>query len=101
MHILFRAYIYIYTKATNQITPCSMYNYQSRETEEHTEEQQHTDRGRQRLVLPEDGFEWKKYGQKFIKNIGKFRYRYVEFSMHFVCVASFSLHTRVSDIYIL
>nr|XP_034893394.1 WRKY transcription factor 44-like [Populus alba] len=45
----------------------------SMETEEHTEEQQHTDRGRQRLVLPEDGFEWKKYGQKFIKNIGKFR----------------------------
>jgi hypothetical protein len=27
-----------------------------------------------RLVLPEDGYEWRKYGQKFIKNIGKFRY---------------------------
>ncbi|EXB94823.1 hypothetical protein L484_005079 [Morus notabilis] len=26
-----------------------------------------------KLVLPEDGYEWKKYGQKFIKNIGKFR----------------------------
>ncbi|KAI9196654.1 hypothetical protein LWI28_025805 [Acer negundo] len=28
---------------------------------------------RRRLKLPEDGYEWKKYGQKFIKNIGKFR----------------------------
>ncbi|XP_059429718.1 probable WRKY transcription factor 20 isoform X2 [Corylus avellana] len=27
-----------------------------------------------RLVLPEDGYEWRKYGQKFIKNIGKFSY---------------------------
>jgi hypothetical protein len=27
-----------------------------------------------RLVLPEDGYEWRKYGEKFIKNIGKFRY---------------------------
>ncbi|PON95653.1 WRKY domain containing protein [Trema orientale] len=26
-----------------------------------------------KLVLPKDGYEWKKYGQKFIKNIGKFR----------------------------
>ncbi|KAF8035371.1 hypothetical protein BT93_C1409 [Corymbia citriodora subsp. variegata] len=26
-----------------------------------------------RLQLPEDGYEWKKYGQKFIKNIDKFR----------------------------
>lgn len=26
-----------------------------------------------RLVLPEDGYEWRKYGQKFIRNIGKFR----------------------------
>ena len=26
------------------------------------------------LVMPEDGYEWKKYGQKFIKNIQKFRY---------------------------
>jgi len=25
------------------------------------------------LVMPEDGYEWKKYGQKFIKNIQKFR----------------------------
>lgn len=24
--------------------------------------------------LPQDGYEWKKYGQKFIRNIGKFRY---------------------------
>lgn len=29
--------------------------------------------GRQ-LVMPEDGYEWKKYGQKFIKNIQKIRY---------------------------
>lgn len=29
-----------------------------------------------RLVLPEDGYEWKKYGQKFIKNIAKFRSYY-------------------------
>ncbi|XP_030524380.1 probable WRKY transcription factor 33 [Rhodamnia argentea] len=26
-----------------------------------------------RLELPQDGYEWRKYGQKFIKNIGKFR----------------------------
>ena len=26
------------------------------------------------LVMPEDGYEWKKYGQKFIKNIQKIRY---------------------------
>ncbi|PAN45829.1 hypothetical protein PAHAL_9G145800 [Panicum hallii] len=25
------------------------------------------------LVMPEDGYEWKKYGQKFIKNIQKIR----------------------------
>ena len=24
--------------------------------------------------MPEDGYEWKKYGQKFIKNIQKIRY---------------------------
>ncbi|XP_059628746.1 probable WRKY transcription factor 43 [Cornus florida] len=26
-----------------------------------------------RLMLPDDGYEWRKYGQKFIKNIAKFR----------------------------
>jgi hypothetical protein len=26
------------------------------------------------LAMPEDGYEWKKYGQKFIKNIQKIRY---------------------------
>lgn len=26
------------------------------------------------LVMPEDGYEWKKYGQKFIKNIQKNRF---------------------------
>ncbi|KAG5250137.1 WRKY transcription factor [Salix suchowensis] len=46
----------------------------SMETHEEVDrEEQDTDRGGQRLVLPEDGYEWKKYGQKFIKNIGKFR----------------------------
>lgn len=28
--------------------------------------------------LPKDGRKWKKYGQKFIRNIGKFRYMYSE-----------------------
>ncbi|KAI4304857.1 hypothetical protein MLD38_040318 [Melastoma candidum] len=28
------------------------------------------------IELPEDGFEWKKYGQKFIKNISKLRAYY-------------------------
>ncbi len=37
-------------------------------------EEQEMDLGGQRLVLPEDGYEWRKYGQKFIKNIGKMRY---------------------------
>nr|QWQ79558.1 WRKY transcription factor protein 40 [Zanthoxylum armatum] len=37
------------------------------------EEVKEMDRRAHRLVLPEDGYEWKKYGQKFIKNIGKFR----------------------------
>ena len=32
-----------------------------------------------RLTLPSDGYEWKKYGQKFIKNIGKFRYVHITF----------------------
>uniref|UniRef100_A0A453H0T1 WRKY domain-containing protein n=1 Tax=Aegilops tauschii subsp. strangulata TaxID=200361 RepID=A0A453H0T1_AEGTS len=30
--------------------------------------------GGQPLVMPEDGYQWKKYGQKFIKNIQKIRY---------------------------
>ena len=29
--------------------------------------------GGQPLVMPEDGYQWKKYGQKFIKNIQKIR----------------------------
>ncbi|KAJ6944758.1 WRKY transcription factor 25 [Populus alba x Populus x berolinensis] len=46
----------------------------SMETHEEDREEQDTDHRRgQRLVLPEDGHEWKKYGQKFIKKIGKFR----------------------------
>jgi hypothetical protein len=32
------------------------------------------------LVMPEDGYEWKKYGQKFIKNIRKNRSIYVSYS---------------------
>ncbi|KAJ4724014.1 WRKY transcription factor [Melia azedarach] len=36
-------------------------------------EEQEMGRRGHRFVLPEDGYEWKKYGQKFIKNIGKFR----------------------------
>lgn len=52
----------------------------SRESEwqEGLEEEQdmdpETEKYTYKLVLPEDGYEWKKYGQKFIKNIGKFRY---------------------------
>ncbi|XP_011025122.1 PREDICTED: probable WRKY transcription factor 25 isoform X2 [Populus euphratica] len=45
----------------------------SMETEEEDREEQYTDPGGQRLVLPEDGHGWKKYGQKFIKKRGKFR----------------------------
>ncbi|XP_044507084.1 probable WRKY transcription factor 58 isoform X2 [Mangifera indica] len=37
------------------------------------EDQNEGQRGNIRLDLPEDGYEWKKYGQKFIKGIGKFR----------------------------
>nr|WGV38239.1 WRKY [Loropetalum chinense var. rubrum] len=40
--------------------------------EERFREEQDADRGN-RLVLPEDGHQWKKYGQKFIKKIHKFR----------------------------
>uniref|UniRef100_A0ACD5X5R1 Uncharacterized protein n=1 Tax=Avena sativa TaxID=4498 RepID=A0ACD5X5R1_AVESA len=29
--------------------------------------------GGEQLVMPEDGYQWKKYGQKFIKNIQKIR----------------------------
>ncbi|KAK7821184.1 putative wrky transcription factor 26 [Quercus suber] len=32
------------------------------------------DRGGYRLVLPEDGYEWRKYGLKFIKKSGKISY---------------------------
>jgi len=41
--------------------------------EEGYTEEQDMDQGGYRLVLPEDGYEWRKYGQKFIKNIGKMR----------------------------
>ncbi|XP_040992982.1 probable WRKY transcription factor 43 [Juglans microcarpa x Juglans regia] len=37
------------------------------------DDQQDIDGRGYRLVLPEDGYEWKKYGQKFIKNVGKVR----------------------------
>ncbi|KAK1589256.1 hypothetical protein Q3G72_032035 [Acer saccharum] len=37
------------------------------------EDEQEMERRSHRLKLPEDGYKWKKYGQKFIKNIGKFR----------------------------
>ncbi|KAK2641548.1 hypothetical protein Ddye_023311 [Dipteronia dyeriana] len=37
------------------------------------EDEQDMERRSHRLKLPEDGYEWKKYGQKFNKNIGKFR----------------------------
>jgi WRKY DNA -binding domain len=29
------------------------------------------------LVMPEDGFEWRKYGQKYIRNIKKVRYSFL------------------------
>ncbi|KAG6632724.1 hypothetical protein CIPAW_13G178200, partial [Carya illinoinensis] len=40
---------------------------------DHQDDQQDIDGRGYRLVIPEDGYEWKKYGQKFIKNIGKVR----------------------------
>ncbi|TVU45827.1 hypothetical protein EJB05_05330, partial [Eragrostis curvula] len=40
--------------------------------EERNEAAAETGNGSQ-LVMPEDGYEWKKYGQKFIKNIQKIR----------------------------
>ncbi|XP_031249600.1 probable WRKY transcription factor 4 isoform X1 [Pistacia vera] len=42
-------------------------------TDDQNEEQEMEQRGNIRLNLPEDGYEWKKYGQKFIRGIGKFR----------------------------
>ncbi|XP_062171608.1 probable WRKY transcription factor 20 isoform X2 [Alnus glutinosa] len=45
----------------------------SMEIEEGDREEQDMDGKGNRLVLPEDGYEWRKYGEKFIKNIGKFR----------------------------
>ncbi|KAJ4840842.1 hypothetical protein Tsubulata_018731 [Turnera subulata] len=42
--------------------------------EENKREERDVDRAAgHRLVLPDDGYEWRKYGQKFIQNIGKFR----------------------------
>uniref|UniRef100_A0A804M1Q0 WRKY domain-containing protein n=4 Tax=Zea mays TaxID=4577 RepID=A0A804M1Q0_MAIZE len=43
-----------------------------REEEDDDEAAAEAGNGRQ-LVMPEDGYEWKKYGQKFIKNIQKMR----------------------------
>ncbi|KDP45892.1 hypothetical protein JCGZ_15452 [Jatropha curcas] len=43
------------------------------EDQENREEQDVDLQESHRLVFPEDGYEWRKYGQKFIKNIGKFR----------------------------
>eukprot|EP00258_Populus_trichocarpa_P036184 XP_024452203.1 probable WRKY transcription factor 26 isoform X1 [Populus trichocarpa] len=51
----------------------TIYEIHPMETDQEGREEQDTDRGGQRLVLPEDGHGWKKYGQKFIKKIGKFR----------------------------
>lgn len=36
-------------------------------------EEQPPEVGGGRLVMPEDGYEWKKYGQKFIRNIQMIR----------------------------
>ncbi|KAF8398596.1 hypothetical protein HHK36_017527 [Tetracentron sinense] len=43
------------------------------EAEERCREEQLIDMEGHNLVIPEDGYAWKKYGQKFIKNIGKNR----------------------------
>lgn len=40
--------------------------------------------GSQLMVVPEDGYEWKKYGQKFIKNIQKIRYFLPSIHFHVV-----------------
>lgn len=53
---------------------CVCYNNRDQTEDDDREEAQEMDRRRHRLVIPGDGYEWKKYGQKFIKNIGKFRY---------------------------
>jgi WRKY DNA -binding domain len=39
------------------------------------------------LVMPEDGFDWRKYGQKYIRNIQKIRYifLYIELSNIYIC----------------
>lgn len=49
------------------------YNNRDQNEDDDREEEQEKDLRGHRLVLPEDGFEWKKYGQKFIKTIRKFR----------------------------
>ncbi|KAJ8760039.1 hypothetical protein K2173_010895 [Erythroxylum novogranatense] len=41
--------------------------------EEEVETREEHDSGTARLVLPEDGYEWRKYGQKYIQNIRKWR----------------------------
>ncbi|XP_015577401.1 probable WRKY transcription factor 45 isoform X1 [Ricinus communis] len=56
----------------SEVSPASSRD-PSMENEEENREEEDVDRGGHRLVLPEDGYEWRKYGQKFIKNIGKFR----------------------------
>ncbi|KAF8681709.1 hypothetical protein HU200_045140 [Digitaria exilis] len=51
--------------------------------------------GRQHLVLPEDGYEWKKYGQKLIKNIQKNRSYYR--CRHKLCGAKKKVEWHPSD----
>ncbi|XAR59922.1 hypothetical protein NMG60_11033103 [Bertholletia excelsa] len=41
-----------------------------------TREEQEVERSNNRVVVPDDGFEWKKYGQKFIRSINKNRIYY-------------------------
>ncbi|KAA8549704.1 hypothetical protein F0562_001278 [Nyssa sinensis] len=46
----------------------------SMEAEEGFRRSQDMDReGNNKLDLPEDGYQWKKYGQKFIKHVNKYR----------------------------
>jgi hypothetical protein len=49
------------------------------------------------LVMPEDGYEWKKYGQKFIKNIQKIRYLLRSTSIYRTCIHSSILFLALID----
>jgi hypothetical protein len=49
------------------------------------------------LVMPEDGYEWKKYGQKFIKNIQKIRYLLRSTSINRTCIHSSILFLALID----